>query len=200
MRILRRAEQPVQPWKNGGGTWRRIAAAPAGADYDTVAWHVSRPTIAATGPFSHLPGLDRQFMLIGGRGVVLHCHGDGAAFSHRVDTPLVPFAFRGDWNVQCELIDGTAEVLNIMTRRGRTAAMIDIPELGAVPSVVRKPAGGVLIVYCPAGPVTAWGAWGTATLEGDDAIVVDEAEATEIALAAGDAASLSVVVIRVSTS
>jgi environmental stress-induced protein Ves len=200
MRVLRRDDAPVQPWKNGGGVSRLIAAAPAGAGYDAVEWHVSRPTIAATGPFSHLPGLDRQFMTVAGRGVVLHCRGDGADFAHRVDAPLAPFAFRGDWDVHCELIDGPVEVLNVMTRRGRAAAVVDVHALAATPTMVRKAAAETLIAFCPAGPVTAYGAWGTASLERDDAVLVDEPAAAEIALAAGDAASLPVVVIRVSRS
>jgi environmental stress-induced protein Ves len=198
MRILRRADGPVQPWKNGGGVSRLIAAAPEGAGYDALDWHVSRPTIGASGPFSHLAGLDRQFMIVGGAGVVLHCRGDGADFAQRVDRPLAPFAFRGDWDVQCELIDGTAEVFNVMTRRGRYAASIEIIALGAAPAVLRKRAGEVLLAYCPAGPVTAYGAWGTATLELDDTVIADDVGATELALAAGDATSLPVVVIRVS--
>jgi environmental stress-induced protein Ves len=198
MRILRRDQGPVQPWKNGGGVSRLVAASPEGAGYDAVDWHVSRPTIAASGPFSHLPGLDRQFMIVAGAGVVLHCRGDGAEFARRIDAPLAPFAFRGDWDVRCELIGGTAEVLNVMTRRGRASASVEVVSVGAIPSMLRKPAGAALIAYCPAGPVTAYGSWGTATLERDDAVIVDESAATEVALASGDAASLPVVVIRVS--
>jgi environmental stress-induced protein Ves len=40
MRLLRRGDQPVQPWKNGGGTSRLIACSPADAAYDAVDWHV----------------------------------------------------------------------------------------------------------------------------------------------------------------
>ncbi len=142
-------------------------------------------------------------MLVEGRGVTLHMRGDGAAFSHRVDQPLVPFAFRGDWDTQCDLIDGPAEVLSVFARRGRIAAVTETLVLDATPRTVRKPPADVLIVYCAAGPVTAWGAWGTATLLHGDAIVADAPQAQEIALAAGESApassSQSVVVIRVST-
>ncbi len=198
MRIVRGRECPVQPWKNGGGVSRLLAAAPEGAGYDALDWHVSRPTIAASGPFSHLPGLDRQFMIVAGAGVALHCRGDGADFVQRVDRPLAPFAFRGDWDIRCTLLDGTAEVLNVMTRRGRCGAAIEVATLAPAPTMLRKRAGEVLVAYCPAGPVTAYGPWGTATLERDDAVIADEAPATEVALAAAEAAALPVVVIRVS--
>jgi environmental stress-induced protein Ves len=200
MRILRRDDCPVQPWKNGGGVSRLVAAAPEGAGYDALDWHVSRPAIAASGPFSHLPGLDRQFMLVAGRGVILHCRGDGADFAQRVDAPLVPFAFRGDWDVRCELIDGPVEVFNVMTRRGRVAALVSVVTLAGAPAVARKAPGEVLIAHCPSGPVTAYGSWGTARLERDDAVIADEPAATEVAFAAGDAASLPIVIIRVSAA
>lgn len=200
MRLLRRDDCPVQPWKNGGGVSRLVAASPADAGYDAIDWHVSRPAIAASGPFSHLPGLDRQFMLVAGRGVILHCRGDGAEFAHRVDVPLAPFAFRGDWDVRCELVDGPVEVLNVMTRRGRCAALVSVATLAETPTVERKAPGEVLIAHCPAGPVTAYGSWGTATLGRDDAVIVDETAQTEVAFAAGDAASPSIVVIRVSAA
>jgi hypothetical protein len=197
MRVVRRADCPVQPWKNGGGVSRLIAASPDGAGYDALDWHVSRPSIAASGPFSHLPGLDRQFMTVAPAGVALHVHGDGAAFTQRVDRPLAPFAFRGDWDVHCELLDGPAEVLNVMTRRGAFGARIEVVDLGATPALLRTVAGEVLIAYCPEGQVSAYGSWGTATLERDDAVVADDASATELALKAGDDAPIPVVIIRV---
>lgn len=197
MRVVRRDDGPVQPWKNGRGVSRLIAASPQGAGYDAVDWHVSRPTIAASGPFSHLPGLDRQFMIVAGAGVVLHCRGDGADFARRIDAPLEPFAFRGDWDVRCELLDGTTEVLNVMTRRGRCGAEIEPLPLGAAPALVRKPAREVVVAWCPTGPITAYGTWGTATLERDEAVLADEPGATEIALAAGDAPAASVLLIRI---
>lgn len=200
MRIQRRADAVVQPWKNGGGVSRLIAASPADADYDAIDWHVSRPTIAASGPFSHLPGLDRQFTIVGGAGVVLACRGDGAEFAQRIDRKMAPFAFRGDWDVRCELIDGTAEVLNVMTRRGRYAASIEIASLSATPVMFRKEANQVLIAWCAAGPLAAYGTWGTATLERDDAVIADEHSAAGLALVAGDAASLAAVIIRVSSA
>jgi len=200
MRIVRRDACPVQPWKNGGGVSRLIASAPPAAGYDAIDWHVSRPTIAAGGPFSHLPGLDRQFMLVSGAGVVLHCRGDGADFSQRIDTPLAPFAFRGDWAVHCDLIDGPVEVFNVMTRRGLVGATVELHSFGTVPAMLRKPAGEVLVAWCPRGPLTAFGSWGTALLDHDDAVLVDEPEATEFALASAAPGPLLCVAVRCVTA
>jgi uncharacterized protein len=197
VRILRSAEYPALPWKNGRGLARQIAVFPADARYDTLDWQVSRPTIERDTPFSKLAGLDRQFMLVSGKGVTLRvCNAEnGVGFEHRIDRPLEPFAFRGDWDVDCALADGPVEVLNVMTRRGRAAARIEIREVTA-PALVRKDARETLIAYA-ADPLTAYGIWGKEGLRPDDAVLVDEPEATEIAIAAASSgATVRAVLIR----
>ncbi|HTO46414.1 MAG TPA: HutD family protein [Burkholderiales bacterium] len=195
MRILRSAEYPALPWKNGRGIARQIAVFPADAGYDALDWQVTRPTIERDTPFSKLAGLDRQFMLVSGKGVTLSVRGaeDRVAFEQRLDRPLEPFAFRGDWDVDCALADGPVEVLNVMTRRGRAAARIEIREVSA-PALVRKDANGTLIAYA-ADPLTAYGIWGEEQLRADDAILVDEPEATEIAIAGTAGAAARAVLI-----
>ena len=160
MRILRSADYPALPWKNGRGVARQIAVFPADAGYESLDWQVSRPTIERDTPFSKLAGLDRQFMLVAGGGVTLRVRNaeDGVGFEQRIDRPLEPFAFRGDWEVDCALVAGPVEVLNVMTRRGRVAARIEIREVTA-PALVRKDARGTLIAYA-ADALTAYGIWG----------------------------------------
>ena len=115
--------------------------------------------------------------------------------SSGIDRPLEPFAFRGDWDVDCVLTDGPVEVLNVMTRRGRCGARIEIREVGA-PALARKPADETLIVYA-ADPLTAYGIWGEDGIRPDDSILVDEQEVTEIAVAAAGMPRARVVLIRV---
>ena len=154
MRILRSADYRAIPWKNGRGVARQIAAFPADAGYESLDWQVSRPTIERDTPFSKLAGLDRQFMLVSGNGLTLRVRSaeDRVDFERRIDRPLEPFAFRGDWDVDCALAGGPVEVLNVMTRRGRAAARIEIRAAGA-PALVRKAAGETLVVYA-ADPLT----------------------------------------------
>jgi environmental stress-induced protein Ves len=197
LKVLRRAGYRAIPWKNGCGVAHRIASHPAGAGYDGLDWHVSRPEIAHDGPFSHFPGLDRQFMLVGGRGVTLRLRSaaDGVALEQRIDRPLEPFAFRGEWDVECRLGDGPAQALSVMTRRGRAGARIEIVAPDAARAIGKAP-GEALIVYVARGPVEAWGTWGKATLSADDSILVDEGGATEIAAAPLDGGPARLVLIR----
>jgi environmental stress-induced protein Ves len=196
VRILRSAGYRAIPWRNGRGVARQIAAFPADAGYETLDWQVSRPTIERDTPFSKLAGLDRQFMLVSGNGLTLSVRSaeDRVDFEQRIDRPFEPFAFRGDWDVECALAGGAVEVLNVMTRRGRAAARIEIREIGA-PALVRKATGETLVVYAVA-PLTAYGIWGEDGLRPDDAVLVEEPEMTEIAVAAAGTAPARAVLIR----
>ena len=111
------AELPATPWKNGGGSTREVACWPPGAGLDDFDWRVSIATIAVGGPFSTFAGIDRTIMLLDGPGVRLRSP-DGA-IDHRLDRPLLPFAFSGDVALDCELLGGGSSDLNVMTRRGR---------------------------------------------------------------------------------
>jgi environmental stress-induced protein Ves len=135
-------------------------------------------------------------MLVSGAGLTLRVRSaaEGVDFEQRIDRPLEPFAFRGDWDVDCVLASGPVEVLNVMTRRGRAGARVEIREVAA-PALVRKAGGETLVVYA-ANPVTAYGIWGEESLHPDDSILVDELDATEIALAAAGAPTARAVLIR----
>lgn len=196
MRILRGADCAALAWKNGRGVARQIAVFPADAGYDSLDWQVSRPTIERDTPFSQLVGLDRQFMLVSGRGLTLRVRSaeDRLDFEQRIDRPLEPFAFRGDWDVDCALAGGPVEVLNVMTRRGRAAARIEVCEVGA-PALLRKAAGEALVVFA-ADPLTAYGIWGEDVLRADDSVLVDEPEVSEIAIAAAGESAARAVLIR----
>jgi environmental stress-induced protein Ves len=104
------------PWKNGGGSTREIAVWPQGAGMDTFDWRISVADIAADGPFSAFPGIDRQIVLIDGAGVHLQAHDD--SFCHKLKHVGEPFAFPGDTPVHATLVDGPTRDFNVMTRRG----------------------------------------------------------------------------------
>lgn len=87
-------------------------------------WRVSIAHIASSGPFSAFPGVDRVITLLEGAGVALHSP-DGAV-SHRLDKPLMPFAFSGDIAVQADLLGTDCHEFNVMTRRARCTAKIQV--------------------------------------------------------------------------
>ncbi|MDQ2140705.1 HutD family protein [Alcaligenaceae bacterium B3P038] len=126
------------PWRNGGGTTCELLtlAAADGGNGDVPAGdgafdaRVSLATIAQPGPFSAFPGIDRQITLIDGPGVRLTA--ENGAFDHRLEQALVPFAFDGGmaldatWAKDSAGSGTAARVLNVMTRRGRCEATVQI--------------------------------------------------------------------------
>ena len=116
------AELTPMPWKNGGGTTREIAAWPPAAGLDAFDWRLSIADIAADGPFSAFPGIDRQIVLLDGDGVRLRAR-DGS-FDHRLATVGEPFAFAGEATVEATLLGGPTRDFNVMTRRGRCRACV----------------------------------------------------------------------------
>lgn len=107
------ASLPVSRWRNGGGETREIACWPVGGD--DFAWRASIATIEQDGPFSLFPNIDRSITLLSGEGVVLSSP-DWEA--HTLSLPLQPFAFPGDTPIHAQLLGGSSQDFNIMTRRG----------------------------------------------------------------------------------
>lgn len=123
---FRLADLAATPWKNGGGTTREIASWPPGAGLDRFGWRLSVATIAAAGPFSAFPGIDRCIMLLEGDGVRLRSR-DGR-IDHRLDRPHAPFAFAGEAEIDCTLQGGVSTDFNVMTRRGQWRAELRVIE------------------------------------------------------------------------
>jgi uncharacterized protein len=111
MKTVRLADCPEQPWRNGGGRMRELLAWPSASDWQV---RVSVAEIAADGPFSPYPGIDRWFAVLGGAGVVLAL--PQGEITLRPGSAAVAFA--GEAAPACRLIDGPTHDLNLMLRRG----------------------------------------------------------------------------------
>ena len=172
MHILRAGGAEKLAWKNGLGISHVIACEPHAAGYDTVIWQVGTTEFGIDCPFSSLPGMDRQFTLLAGDGVELHCVDvvTGVNLRHAVDAPYVPFAFRGDWQTTCRMLGEPVRVFNVMTRRGKATARIAIPHWkGAL--YCQQPAGETVIAILLAGHVEVAGE--AAPLVPNDAVQLD---------------------------
>ncbi|WP_037806545.1 HutD family protein [Streptomyces sp. NRRL F-2580] len=116
LRLLRAADRGATPWKNGGGVTREIAARREGAGTGDFAWRVSFAEVAADGPFSSFPGVDRTLTLAEGAGMDLAV----AGVRHLVDERFAPRDFAGDEPTDCRLLDGPVVNFNVMYRRSET--------------------------------------------------------------------------------
>ncbi|WTW96627.1 HutD family protein [Streptomycetaceae bacterium NBC_01309] len=159
MRFFDVAALPVSPWRNGGGDTREIAYVPSEAHGHAFAWRTSVATIAADGPFSAFPGVDRTITLLAGDGVTLSADGMPA---HELVRVGEPFSFSGDLAIRAALAGGPCRVLNIMAMRGAWAADVRRTSAGTTP---RAGGSGVLHVLegswqCGTTTLTAGqGAW-----------------------------------------
>lgn len=123
--LIRRADQPVVPWRNGGGSTREVAVSPAGAGSGEFTWRVSQATVARDGPFSRFPGVDRTLLLLSGDGCTLTIDGREVL----LDRPLAPIGFPGEAAVTCRLLAGPLEDLNVMVARAAVRAEVTVREV-----------------------------------------------------------------------
>jgi environmental stress-induced protein Ves len=113
---------PASPWKNGSGLTRTIAVSPPGAGLDDFDWRISIAEVASPAKFSFFPGVDRTILLLDGAGLILQTN-DGVV---PLTEPFVAYAFSGDDIVRYRLVNGATHDFNVMTRRGRARAEVNV--------------------------------------------------------------------------
>ncbi|MET9699727.1 HutD family protein [Streptomyces sp. NPDC006529] len=157
VRILRAAGRPAEAWRNGGGVTRQIAAAPRAPSTGSAAgdfvWRVSLAEVAADGPFSGFPGVDRTLTLAEGAGMDLTVDG----VRRLVDERFAPQRFPGDVATDCRLLDGPVVNFNVMYRRDAARAGVAVVR-GDLALTVPPGTGGALLVVALAGEVSVEGA------------------------------------------
>lgn len=120
LHIIRVADVPAQPWKNGGGvtrellTWPRVAASPASPPSADWQLRISVANIDRDGPFSAFPGVRRWFAVLLGTGVLLRFEEQTLDIRPGQEA----LSFDGAAAPGCQLIDGPTVDLNLMTRAG----------------------------------------------------------------------------------
>jgi uncharacterized protein len=165
--LLRRADQRVVPWRNGGGVTREVAIDPEGASTSAFRWRVSMAEVTSAGPFSPFPGIDRSLWLLEGNGMLLDV--DGREL--RLDRPLQRFDFTGELPVHARLLDGPVRDLNVMHDRAQIDARAEIVQHGAGNAATRTvPQGASWLLLALRGPVTVHACDAPFDLESGDAL------------------------------
>ena len=132
--IQRAVDRTPQPWKNGLGVQYEITC--DGSLPDDWTWRLSTADITQDVPFSVFPGVNREFCVADGNGVVLNING----VDHRCEPGSIT-KFRGDDVVFATLIDGPMRALNLMVRDNaeekhlhivRTGGSIDLAKADAL--------------------------------------------------------------------
>ncbi|MFI1399180.1 HutD family protein [Streptomyces sp. NPDC020681] len=165
LRVLRAADRTAVAWKNGGGVTREIAASPEDASMDAFDWRISLADVAADGPFSAFPGVDRTLTVVEGAGMDLTVGGRSTV----ADEPYRPYRFPGDVETGGRLLSGPVVNFNVMHRRGRTACLTSVVRGGLL---VVVPSSSRVVVVALDGPTVLKEAG--VTLGRYDAVVLDD--------------------------
>ncbi|WP_213875642.1 HutD family protein [Pseudomonas sp. dw_358] len=139
LKILRAAQYPRMPWKNGGGSTEEISR-DAGHGLDGFGWRVSIADIAESGGFSTFNGYKRVITVLQGDGMNLTIDG-------KISRDLLPFdplAFSGDATVDCTLLGATIRDFNLIYAPQRYQVRLQWLD-GIVPSTLFTSAQTVLV-------------------------------------------------------
>ena len=126
MRVQRFSEHRAMPWANGKGTSYEIAS--DRNESDNWSWRVAIAPVKEDGPFSALPGIDRELVVIEGNGMVLEVDGESVEC-----LPGQVVRFSGDSTTFARLNDGPVVDLGLMSVRGSVArSMTVVADVGDV--------------------------------------------------------------------
>lgn len=165
IRLLHARDYQRNRWKNDGGWTTEIASEPLAGSASGLRWRVSIAEIETDGPFSQFPGVERDLLLLSGKGIELDV---GDAPRQRLDQRFQRIHFSGEEPVQCHLLAGPTRDFNVMVARSHVSA-----------EVYARPLNGTMLVFVEAGE-----SWlihvlgGTASARGGDQSAAAEAGAT----------------------
>ena len=126
MRVQRFGEHRAMPWANGLGTSYEVAS-DRNADGEWT-WRVAIAPVVLDGPFSVMPGVDRELVVIEGNGMVLNVDDESVKCM-----PGQVVRFSGDSVTIARLVDGPTVDLGLMTVRGSvTGSMLVVVDVGDV--------------------------------------------------------------------
>nr|CBA33172.1 hypothetical protein Csp_B17730 [Curvibacter putative symbiont of Hydra magnipapillata] len=111
LRLIHAQDCAPQPWRNGGGQTRELLVWPPMGEWQL---RISRADIAADGPFSAFPGVQRWFAVLRGAGVEL-----ALPMPQTLRAGDAPLEFDGTAAPDCRLLDGPTQDLNLMARQGQ---------------------------------------------------------------------------------
>jgi len=116
--VLRAADYPRMPWKNGGGSTLEILR--DGDGLDAFSWRLSIADVAQAGPFSAFNGYQRIITVLEGEGMQLEVDGQASRPLRALDA----FAFSGDSQVHCTLLGGAIRDFNLIYAPERCEARL----------------------------------------------------------------------------
>ena len=156
MKIIRYADLQALLWKNGGGVTREIARKEVGGE---IEWRLSIADVAAEGPFSAFPGMQRILTVIDGPGMLL----DRPNLQALAANLFEPVAFAGDEPINGLLPHGPCRDFNVIWNPEFASASVTVAK--GQPNQDIKRTGGNIGILCLAGNVQLSGGNGLALFD-----------------------------------
>ncbi len=120
-RVLRAADYPRMPWKNGAGTTLEILRDDAAGDrLEGFGWRLSIADVGQSGGFSLFTGYQRIITVLEGDGMQLTIDGQPSRPLRSLDA----LAFSGDSQVDCRLLGGAIRDFNLIYSPDRCSARL----------------------------------------------------------------------------
>jgi len=160
--IVRFADLPVVPWRNGGGVTREVVAS-GRSDPQEFDWRISIADVSQSGPFSAFPGVDRVITLVEGERMELVIDGVVHVLGLRESLSL-----DGTSQASCSLPAGPTRDLNVMTRSDRFSAAVAVRDLSETRPIAVS--GAQIVVLLTGTAVVAGADESQAHLEPLDAV------------------------------
>lgn len=145
LKVLTMSDYVVTPWKNGGGVTSDVFLFPDGATQENFDIRLSLAPILTEGAFSSFPGIDRHITRLSATPLGLVFGGETRELKR-----LEPLYFDSVLQPRSVLPEGPAQVLNVMTRRGRWNAQV-MPVAGANEPLLAVPDGGLVVLHAVTG-------------------------------------------------
>lgn len=121
LRVLRAADYPRMPWKNGAGTTLEILRDDAASDgLEGFSWRLSIADVGQSGGFSFFNGYQRIITVLEGEGMQLTIDGQLTRPLRTLDA----LAFSGDSQVDCQLLGGAIRDFNLIYSPERCSARL----------------------------------------------------------------------------
>jgi environmental stress-induced protein Ves len=169
LRVLHPRAYRRTRWQNDGGWTTEIASEPMADPAQGFRWRVSIADIESDGPFSVFPGVDRDLLLLAGKGIELDIND---APPLRLDQRFQRTHFAGEDAVGCRLLAGPTRDFNVMARRGIVSAEVHARPLNGTMLVFAE-AGATWLVHVFAGQASARSADETVAAETGETLVVE---------------------------
>lgn len=173
-RLLKASDHRRMKWKNGLGETIEVAVFPEGGSLDAFGWRVSMASVAADGPFSEFPGIDRTLAILSGDGIRLAVEGRAEV---ELDRSSAPHPFPADVPTAAFLRGGPVTDLNVMTRRGIWRHAVRRIELCGSEDLTLN--GTTALLLCTDGEMRISSAGATFDLGALDALLVGDADGAE---------------------